>query len=438
MTGPLGRAVLAGLRAAGGRDVLVAGERRLSGDEVLAMAAAGAARLAARGVRPGDTVACLYGAAPESAIARLVTLALGCRYVHLAVGMPVAPAAAVMRTLNAAALLWDPSREQDAASLLAACPTPVAAPLNAGLFTPHPTPAPAIAPGDDPPAPPTTGPASTAGGDPLASPATGPASTACTGPLAASTADPAGVEAVSAVMFSSGTSGPRKAVAYGHRTEAAHLAAARRIFGPGPWRLLAAPGVQYVPALFTLWTLAGGGTVVLEPAVDGAARLAGLIAREHLTHVMAGRPSRLYGVAPDLGVPPNGLRQLVYGGEPADPARTAALTGRLGAVLTQTYGTTEGGFLTALAPGDHLRAGLLASVGRAVPGVELRVRDPAGSDLPPGEAGEVWARTDQVMLGYFGDPERTSGAVRGGWLRTGDLGRLDEDGYLFLLDRAPA
>ncbi|MEW2357115.1 AMP-binding protein [Spirillospora sp. NPDC029432] len=399
MTGTLGRAVLAGLRAAGGRDVLVAGGRRLGGDEVLAMAAAGAARLTARGVRPGAAVACLYGASPESAVARLVTLVMGCRYVHLAAGMPVAPAAAVMRAMGAAALLWDPSREEDAGPLLAACPVPVRAPLDAALLAPS-----AVA-----------GPVCAAGAGAVAGPG-----------------------AISAVMFSSGTSGARKAVAYGHRTEAAHLAAARKIFGPGPWRLLAAPGVQYLPALFTLWTLAGGGTVVLEPAVDDAARLAGLIERERLTHVMAGRPVRLYGVAPDLGAPPNGLRQLIYGGEPAVPARTAALTGRLGGVLTQTYGTTEGGFLTALAPGDHRRADLLASAGRAVPGVELRVRDPAGTDLPPGEAGEVWARTEQVMLGYLGDPERTAGAVRGGWLRTGDLGRLDEDGYLFLLDRAPA
>lgn len=68
--------------------------------------------------------------------------------------------------------------------------------------------------------------------------------------------------------------------------------------------------------------------------------------------------------------------------------------------------------------------------------MELRVRAPDGTDLPPGEVGEVWARSPQRMHGYVDDPARAAAAVRDGWARTGDVGRMDGDGYLFLLDRA--
>ncbi|MFC5753200.1 class I adenylate-forming enzyme family protein [Actinomadura rugatobispora] len=392
--GGLGRAVADGLRAAADREVLVRGDRRLRGDEVLAMVEAGVERLTARGVRPGATVACLYGEAPESVAARLVALALGCRFVHLVQDVPVPIAAETMRALDASALLWDPAREPDAGPLLAACPVPVRARLDAGLFAPT-----------------TAGPVDMPGPDDAP-------------------------DATSVVMFSSGTTGPRKAVAYGHGTEAAHLTAARAIFGPGPWRLLVAPRARYLPGLFTLWTLAGGGTVVLEPALGDARRLARLVDREGVTHCMAGRPLAVYGLARDLDAPLTGLRQLLYGGTAAYPARTAAAGRRLGPVLTQTYGITEGGFLTVLTADDHHRTELLGSVGRAVPGVEIRVRDSRGGDLPRGETGEVWVRTGQRMLGYVNAPGRTSRTVPGGWLRTGDLGRLDAEGYLFLSDRA--
>jgi fatty-acyl-CoA synthase len=393
VSGGLGRAVVEGLRAAGDREVLVRGERRLCGEELLAMVAAGVARLTARGLRPGDTVACLYGESPESVVARLVALALGCGFVHLVRDVPVPLAAETMRELGASAVLWDPSREADAGPLLAACPVPVHCRLDAGLFAPT-----------------------------------------MAGPVAVPAPEDPG--ATSAVMFSSGTTGPRKAVAYGHGTEAAHLAAARAIFGPGPWRLLVAPRARYVPGLFTLWTLAGGGTVVLEPALGDAGRLARLVDREGLTHCMAGRPAEVYGLAEGLNTPLGGLRRLLYGGTAAYPARTAAAGRRLGPVLMQTYGTTEGGFLTVLTPDDHHRTELLGSVGRAVPGVELSVRDAGGADLPRGAVGEVWVRTDQLMLGYVNDPGRTSRMVSGGWLRTGDVGRLNAEGYLFLSGRA--
>jgi long-chain acyl-CoA synthetase len=77
----------------------------------------------------------------------------------------------------------------------------------------------------------------------------------------------------------------------------------------------------------------------------------------------------------------------------------------------------------------------LASVGTAHPNVELRLLDEAGQEVPIGGMGEVCVRSGVVMLGYWNDPDATQEVLKGGWLHTGDIGRLDESGYLYLLDR---
>lgn len=81
------------------------------------------------------------------------------------------------------------------------------------------------------------------------------------------------------------------------------------------------------------------------------------------------------------------------------------------------------------------RPELLASVGRPVAGVEVEVRDERGAVLAAGDTGEVWMRSAAMMAGYWGRPGLTAGVLREGWLRTGDLGHLAEDGYLYLDDR---
>jgi long-chain acyl-CoA synthetase len=88
--------------------------------------------------------------------------------------------------------------------------------------------------------------------------------------------------------------------------------------------------------------------------------------------------------------------------------------------------------LTVNPPGGLRKVG---SVGPAIPGVELCIADDAGRALPAGEIGEVLARGPNVMQGYLNRPDETAAVLRDGWYFTGDLGRLDEDGYLFLVDR---
>ena len=102
------------------------------------------------------------------------------------------------------------------------------------------------------------------------------------------------------------------------------------------------------------------------------------------------------------------------------------------ASIRQGYGLTESAALVSSIPAGRARSG---SVGLPVPGCEVEIRDPDGRALPAGEAGEICVRSPGLMLGYWNAPETTAHAVRDGWLYTGDVGRLDEDGYLYIVDR---
>lgn len=106
--------------------------------------------------------------------------------------------------------------------------------------------------------------------------------------------------------------------------------------------------------------------------------------------------------------------------------------------LVQMYGQTElCGAITALCAEDHRdssRPELLLSAGKAAPGNEIRIVDPETGDQPPnGEAGEIWVRSNQRMIGYLNRPEATADTITADdWVRTGDIGRLDAEGYLYI------
>jgi acyl-CoA synthetase (AMP-forming)/AMP-acid ligase II len=136
------------------------------------------------------------------------------------------------------------------------------------------------------------------------------------------------------------------------------------------------------------------------------------------------------------------LRRLVYAGAPMPPEQVRQAHADVTPHLVQMYGLVEAiPPVTVLNELDHRlgieeRPDMLASAGRACFGVELRIVDEAGIERPAGEVGEVLTRGDHVMSGYWADHDATAAkAVRDSWLHTGDLGRLDEEGRLFLVDR---
>jgi acyl-CoA synthetase (AMP-forming)/AMP-acid ligase II len=131
------------------------------------------------------------------------------------------------------------------------------------------------------------------------------------------------------------------------------------------------------------------------------------------------------------------LRHLVYGASPISEAlleRARKVFPAAG--FTQAFGMTElSPVATLLSPADHDNPALHRSAGRAAPHTEVRIVDPNDQEVPRGEVGEVVVRGDNVMLGYWNRPEDTAAAVRDGWMHTGDGGRMDENGYVFIVDR---
>ncbi|WP_088280481.1 AMP-binding protein [Ideonella sp. A 288] len=137
------------------------------------------------------------------------------------------------------------------------------------------------------------------------------------------------------------------------------------------------------------------------------------------------------------------FKTIVYGGAPMYVADIQRALRVMGPRFVQIYGQGETPMVaTALSRGHIADAGhprqreRLASVGVAQTPVQVRVADPQGRSLPPGEPGEVLVRGDTVMAGYWRNPEATAAAVRDGWLWTGDIGSLDVDGFLTLKDRS--
>ncbi len=126
------------------------------------------------------------------------------------------------------------------------------------------------------------------------------------------------------------------------------------------------------------------------------------------------------------------LRYEVAGAAPLPDELVHRWQARTGRPIYQGYGLTETSPLTNVNVPDQHRIG---SVGRCVPGVRVRILDTSDREVPTGEWGEICFRGPGVMQGYWNRPEESALALRGGWLHTGDIGRLDADGYLFIVDR---
>jgi long-chain acyl-CoA synthetase len=127
------------------------------------------------------------------------------------------------------------------------------------------------------------------------------------------------------------------------------------------------------------------------------------------------------------------LEQVVFGAAPAPVELVKAFEAKTGAKVRGTYGLTEAAPVVAAdRPSLTRRDG---ASGIALPGVEISIQDEEGNQLPTGESGEICVRGPNVMAGYHRMPDETAEVLRGGWLHTGDVGYLDEDGYIYVVDR---
>jgi long-chain acyl-CoA synthetase len=142
-------------------------------------------------------------------------------------------------------------------------------------------------------------------------------------------------------------------------------------------------------------------------------------------------------------VDPTNLKALIYGGGPMYVEDAQAALARLGPRLVQIYGQGESPMTITCLERETIadethprRLERLGSVGLPFPNVEIRIGDAADDPCPVGDVGEVLVRGDPVMLGYWRNPQATAETLRNGWLHTGDVGALDEDGYLTLKDRS--
>jgi long-chain acyl-CoA synthetase len=136
------------------------------------------------------------------------------------------------------------------------------------------------------------------------------------------------------------------------------------------------------------------------------------------------------------------LRLIAYAGSPmpVELLKRALQTFRCG--FMQLYGQTESGpLITVLKPEDHILDGSqerlerLASAGRAIINYEVKIVDDDDNDVPIGDIGEIAVKSEAMMKGYWQLPEQTEEKLKNGWLHTGDLGKMDEDGYVYIVDR---
>jgi len=237
------------------------------------------------------------------------------------------------------------------------------------------------------------------------------------------------------IIYSSGTTGLPKGIVHTHFIRANYctgFAAAYR-FTPESIALHTGSLVFNGAFLTLMPCMFVGGTFILHPYFD-AERMIEAIAAEGVTHTMM-VPSQIVALLHDPNFSPKNLRSLEMicsVGAPLHLEHKEELSQALPNRFYELYGLTEG-FVTILDKTDyHAKPN---SVGAPPPFYEMRILNEKGEDLPPGEVGEIVGRGPITMPGYYKRPDLTAKAIIDGWLHSGDLGYVDEDGFLYLVDR---
>ncbi|MFG2894145.1 AMP-binding protein [Streptomyces sp. NPDC048248] len=382
------------------RELLVHQGRRVSAGEFRALVFRMARALGAQGVDRGQTITLLSGNLPETIAARYAANLLGARVNHLYNKLSADSQAAIVRDVETHALIVDPRMVERAEEIAGSASVPALLILG----------------------PSKTGTdllelAAAQSGEPL--PGRAQPQDVCT------------------IRHTGGTTGHPKGICTTF-AQARWFRGAPSDLPVGERRQLVCTTLAHAAGMIADSTINSGGTVVLLDDFDPATALAA-IERERITDLFV-LPPLLYQLMDHPDAPhtdTSSLRTLTYGGCQASPARIADAVRAFGPVLVQGYGQNEAGGISVLAPEDHdpLRPDRLRSAGKVLPGVEVAIRDASGRDLPTGEHGEICVRSPMVMQGYWKQPELTAEVLRDGWLHTGDVGHLDGEGYLTIVDR---
>ncbi len=247
--------------------------------------------------------------------------------------------------------------------------------------------------------------------------------------------EPSRAEAPALIIYSSGTTGSPKGIVLRQQgvVDNARLASGVLGYRDSDRFLTLLPTYSSFGFAFDfLHAGLAGASTVITPTFDAAAAV-GLIER-HRVSCLAGVPTMFVRMAQHMaGRDLICLRLIDVGGGPVPEKLKEDLRRTLGVETVESYGLTEiSPVATVQRPGDPVRPG---SCGPALPEIEVRVVDAADRDLPAGAAGELLFRCRTLMIGYWNQPELTATTLRGGWLHSGDIGTMDEDGHLYILDR---
>jgi acyl-CoA synthetase (AMP-forming)/AMP-acid ligase II len=241
------------------------------------------------------------------------------------------------------------------------------------------------------------------------------------------------------LQYTSGTTGRPKGAIITHRNRSLAFLHWPIIYGygSGDTCLHTGPFHHSAPFGMTLSQLCLGGRAVIMPSfkADQALRL---IAQEAVTwcFMVPYMYNAIYALLRDKATTfdSSKLRVLLSGASPLPTVvKERILEAFPNAGLFEFYGATEAGTITVLRPEDQRRK--IRCVGKPVLGSEVKLVDPEGRPVANGEVGEIFLKTPSIFEGYFNAPDKTDAAFRDGWCTLGDLGRLDDEGYLYIVDR---
>ncbi len=253
------------------------------------------------------------------------------------------------------------------------------------------------------------------------------------------------------LMYTGGTTGLPKGVMLSHHSLLQNSLATgslgtQRILPEDQIILVAIPFFHVAANISAMQSVLSGYTIVIMDQFVISAFLETMVKRKCIGFGLVPTMINLLLNAPELEESCNyfpNIKLIVYGASPMSPTVLRKLLETFpNADVFQYFGQTEySPTMAVLEPEDHKKAlqpgteHLLLACGRALVGTDLRIVDTQGKDVKLGEVGEIIAKGDGTMIGYWNSPEKTKETIKDGWLYTGDMGRMDEDGYLYCVDR---